>query len=167
MIKNQSVSLGIARPIPSHRPLMANMATPIGWKTARCSSLGQPRMPHQMVVRMPARPVRPPRIPFKKPTPASTDATATLDGIQSAEHRSDSKSAHSTGLKTRLRIVRGSGNPAVEHRIGPDDYPVNILGGHRWPDAPKLGSTIETEVPIRENVQFPDPILSQRTNQAR
>src|SRR5205809_6454580 len=34
MIKNQSVSLGIARPIPSHRPLMANMATPIGWKTA-------------------------------------------------------------------------------------------------------------------------------------
>jgi hypothetical protein len=62
----------------------------------------------------------------------------------SAEHRSDSKSAHSTGLKTRLRVVRGSGNPAVEHRIGPDDYPVNILGGHRWPDAPKLGSTIET-----------------------
>ena len=62
----------------------------------------------------------------------------------SAEHRSDSKSAHSTGLKTRLRVVPGSGNPAVEHRIGPDDYPVNILGGHRWPDAPKLGSTIET-----------------------
>ena len=62
----------------------------------------------------------------------------------SAEHRSDSKSAHSTGLKTRLRVVRGSGDPAVEHRIGPDDYPVNILGGHRWPDAPKLGSTIET-----------------------
>ena len=62
----------------------------------------------------------------------------------SAEHRSDSKSAHSTGLKTRLRVVQGSGNPAVEHRIGPDDYPVNILGGHRWPDAPKLGSTIET-----------------------
>src|SRR5262249_19658786 len=57
---------------------------------------------------------------------------------------SDSKSAHSTGLKTRLRVVRGSGDPAVEHRIGPDDYPVNILGGHRWPDAPKLGSTIET-----------------------
>ena len=62
----------------------------------------------------------------------------------SAEHRSDSKSAHSTGLKTRLRVVRGSGDPAVEHRIGPDDYPVNILGGHRWPYAPKLGSTIET-----------------------
>ena len=62
----------------------------------------------------------------------------------SAEHRSDSKSAHSTGLKTRLRVVRGSGDPAVEHRIGPGDSPVNILGGHRWPDAPKLGSTIET-----------------------
>ena len=52
--------------------------------------------------------------------------------------------ASGTGLKTRLRVVRGSGDPAVEHRIGPDDYPVNILGGHRWPDAPKLGSTIET-----------------------
>src|SRR2546430_11012050 len=57
---------------------------------------------------------------------------------------SGSYTHHSTGLKTRLRVVRGSGDPAVEHRIGPDDYPVNILGGHRWPDAPKLGSTIET-----------------------
>jgi hypothetical protein len=62
----------------------------------------------------------------------------------SAEHRSDSKSAHSTGLKTRLRVVRGSGDPAVEHRIGPGDYPVNILGGHRWPDALKLGDVRET-----------------------
>jgi hypothetical protein len=33
---------------------------------------------------------------------------------------------------------------AVEHRIGPGDYPVNILGGYRWPDAPKLGNIIET-----------------------
>src|SRR5262249_35298445 len=62
----------------------------------------------------------------------------------SAEHQSDSESAHSTGLKTRLRVVRGSGDPAVEHRIGPSDYPVNILGGHRWPSAPKLGNICET-----------------------
>jgi hypothetical protein len=60
------------------------------------------------------------------------------------ERASDSKSAHSTGLKTRLRVVRGSGDPAVEHRIGPGDYPVNILGGHRWPDALKLGDVRET-----------------------
>jgi hypothetical protein len=53
-------------------------------------------------------------------------------------------SAHSTGLKTRLRVVRGSGDPAVEHRIGPGDYPVNILGGYRWADAPKLGNISET-----------------------
>src|SRR5262249_20118334 len=63
MPKEQTVSLDIAPLIPSHRPLMANIATPIGWKIARCSSLGQPRTPHQMVVRMPARPVRPPRMP--------------------------------------------------------------------------------------------------------
>jgi hypothetical protein len=58
-----------------------------------------------------------------------------------AERVCDSKSAHSTGTKTRLRVVRGSGN-AVEHRIGP--YPVNILGGYRWPDALKLGDITET-----------------------
>src|SRR6266403_2196141 len=81
MPKNQTVSVDIAPLIPSHRPLMANIATPIGWKIARCSSLGQPRRPHQMVVRMPARPVRPPRIPFRKPTPASAVAPPALTGF--------------------------------------------------------------------------------------
>ena len=45
MPKNQTVSIDIAPLIPSHSPLMANIATPIGWKIARCSSLGQPRRP--------------------------------------------------------------------------------------------------------------------------
>src|SRR5215467_6384116 len=56
----------------------------------------------------------------------------------SAEHRSDSKSAHSTGLKTRLRVVRGSGDPAVEHRIGLGDYPVNngLRGSYRAASPP-------------------------------
>jgi hypothetical protein len=53
----------------------------------------------------------------------------------------DSRSAHSTGIKTRLRVVRGS----VEHRIGPSDVPVNILGGgYRWPSAIRIGTALET-----------------------
>jgi len=61
----------------------------------------------------------------------------------SAEHVSDSFEAYSTGTKTRLRVVRGFPD-AVEHRIGPSDSPVNILGDYRWPDAPKLGDITET-----------------------
>jgi hypothetical protein len=57
-----------------------------------------------------------------------------------SECTTDSKSAHSTGLKTRLRVVRGS----VEHQIGPDDVPVNILGGYRWPSAIRLGPVVKT-----------------------
>ena len=61
------------------------------------------------------------------------------------ECTTDSKSAHSTRVKTRLSVDRASPD-AVEHRIGPGDYPVNILGGYRWPGTkplePQLLATI-------------------------
>ena len=53
------------------------------------------------------------------------------------ECTTDSKSAHSTRVKTRLSVDRASLD-AVEHWIGPGDYPVNILGGYRWPDTKPL-----------------------------
>ena len=39
-------------------------------------------------------------------------------------------SAQSTGLKTRLSGGRGS------YLIGPHDYPINVIGGYRFPLAP-------------------------------
>ena len=39
-------------------------------------------------------------------------------------------SAHFTGLKTRLSGDRGS------YLIGPHDYPINVIGGYKFPLAP-------------------------------
>ena len=47
-------------------------------------------------------------------------------------------------LKQRPAKAKNESVGAVEHRIGPGEYPVNILGGYRWPDAPKLGNIIKT-----------------------
>src|SRR6266478_5367670 len=83
----------------------------------------------QKSVRYPARLSRLGTRPLSPPTECTTD----------------SKSAHSTRVKTRLSVDRASPD-AVEHRIGPGDYPVNILGGYRWPAAkpfePKRLATI-------------------------
>jgi len=57
--------------ISSSRAVPKKIVTPVGWKTARCSSFGQPRTVHQMVGRMPAKPVVPPTMPLSTPTPPS------------------------------------------------------------------------------------------------
>ena len=63
------------------------MATPVGWKTARCSSLGQPRTPHQIVGRMPPKPVVPPRMPLRNPTPPSATRPPAVSRAELRPHQ--------------------------------------------------------------------------------
>jgi len=87
--KNSQIVPLVTAPFPpSQSALIRNVATATGWKTDRWTSLDHPRSPHQIVTRIPARPVRPPRTPLRYPTAASTTgpsaATDWSDGRKNA-----------------------------------------------------------------------------------
>src|SRR5262249_53958669 len=79
-------SIAVAEPImpvpPSHSAIITKVATPTGWKTARCSAGGQPRKLHHTTAAMPANPVAPPTTPLTTPTVPSAippASAATVD----------------------------------------------------------------------------------------
>src|SRR5215468_10713963 len=89
--QSEQESTAVAEPImpvpPSHSAIITKVATPTGWKTARCSAGGQPRKLHHTTAARPASPVAPPTTPLTTPTVPSAIAPARAATAESGRNQ--------------------------------------------------------------------------------